>query len=338
MNRLAKILLIVALSAALGGCAGSRSNTSRREKPQLAPRPGAALLVVVRTTSYGWALVIDNYLDGQMIGSTRGNSYFIADVAPGPHYVMARAENIAVARLHFEAGRVYFLNQSIFPGFWKARTGFNVMSLEDGLKQTDDSKCDYRVLESPGEALSAKDFDEARDDFEKEVAKEPQRHRDTLEYRGFAMAAAPGAAPQYGPPQAPPQYGPPPAAPQLQQTGYQAPPPPTGSCPAGYVQVDAAHCCPVGYTFSAQAGGCVASAAPPPAPQPLPAAPPPAAYAPPAPQPGTPCGMGLIYVDAVHCCWPGQSFSPQRQTCAGAPSCPAGMGPYGETCVPTAPR
>lgn len=45
------------------------------------------------------------------------------------------------------------------------------------------------------------------------------------------------------------------------------------------------------------------------------------------------CPTGLVPVDATHCCWPGQAFNPERQSCAGAPTCPAGLAPYGETCV-----
>ncbi|MGC4121717.1 MAG: PEGA domain-containing protein [Myxococcales bacterium] len=45
------------------------------------------------------------------------------------------------------------------------------------------------------------------------------------------------------------------------------------------------------------------------------------------------CPYGLVAVDAAHCCWPGQTFAPERGTCAGAPQCPAGLVPYGETCI-----
>ena len=45
------------------------------------------------------------------------------------------------------------------------------------------------------------------------------------------------------------------------------------------------------------------------------------------------CPYGLVPVDATHCCWPGQAFSPERQTCMGVPQCPPGLSPYGETCI-----
>lgn len=45
------------------------------------------------------------------------------------------------------------------------------------------------------------------------------------------------------------------------------------------------------------------------------------------------CPYGLVAVDPAHCCWPGQTFAPDRGTCAGAPQCPPGLSPYGETCI-----
>jgi len=45
------------------------------------------------------------------------------------------------------------------------------------------------------------------------------------------------------------------------------------------------------------------------------------------------CPPGLAPVDDAHCCWPGQAFAADRQVCAGAPRCPAGMVANGETCA-----
>ena len=47
------------------------------------------------------------------------------------------------------------------------------------------------------------------------------------------------------------------------------------------------------------------------------------------------CPFGFVAVDPTHCCWPGQTFSPEQGTCSGIPQCPAGMVPYGETCIPS---
>ncbi len=176
------------LSVLLVSCAaGTKYMTEQDTKPPIAPKADKAELVIVRTTSLGWAITIDNYIDGKMIGQTRGKSYFIAEVQPGSHFVMAKAENVAAARINFEAGRVYFLDQSIYPGFWTMRTGFSAMTKEDALKQVNESGCDYRVYDTknPGPDMEAKDYNETKADFEKEVKEDPKRHQDVLEYKGY---------------------------------------------------------------------------------------------------------------------------------------------------------
>lgn len=188
---LRKVLLLVALTmpVLLMSCAAGTVHMLDQDiKPKIAVKSDKAVLVVVRTTSYGWAIVIDNYIDRKMVGQTRGKSYFMTDVAPGTHYVMAKAENVAAARINFEAGRIYFLDQGIYMGIWTARTGLSVMTAAEALKQINEEGCDYRVynLQNPGEDLDPEDYQETRDDFEKEVKEDPTRHKDTLEYKGYS--------------------------------------------------------------------------------------------------------------------------------------------------------
>jgi hypothetical protein len=178
---LAPILLI--------GCGGGPKHMIQQEqRPQIKAKSDKAVLVIARTTSVGFAVTIENYLDGKLIGQTKGKCYFITEVAPGQHYVTAHAENWAVARINFEAGKIYFFNQGIFMGIWMARTGFSVMSAEETLKQIAESGTDYYVYnnQKPGEDMSADDFKGVKEDFEKEVKEDPGRHKDTLEYKGVS--------------------------------------------------------------------------------------------------------------------------------------------------------
>jgi hypothetical protein len=181
-------LVLLMMPVFLTSCAGTVHMIEQDVKPPLAINPGKAVLVIVRTTSFGWAIVIDDYIDGKMIGQTRGKSYFSTNVTPGTHYVMAHAENIAAAKIQFEADRIYFLDQGIYPGVWKARTGLSAMTAEEALKQISENGCDYRVYNThkPGEDLDPKDYQETKADFEKEVKLDPARHKDTLEYKGYS--------------------------------------------------------------------------------------------------------------------------------------------------------
>jgi len=176
--------LLFVMPVFLTACGGPKHMITIDVKPKIAPKTDKAVLVIARTTSFGAGVTIENYLDKKLIGQTKGKSYFITDVAPGQHYVMGHAENWATARINFEASRVYFLNQDIRMGVWMARTGFSPMSAEEGLKQINESGSDYRVYDNnnPGEDMSDKDFNEVKDDFEKEVKQ--GEHKDILDYHG----------------------------------------------------------------------------------------------------------------------------------------------------------
>lgn len=182
------ILVMLTLPFFLIACGGPKHMVMMDVKPPLVVKPDKAVLVIVRTTSFGGGVTIENYLDRKMIGQTKGKTYFITDVKPGKHYVMSHAENWAAARINFESGRIYFLDQGIYPGIWMARTGFTPLTAEEGLKQINESGCDYGVLntQDPGEDMSEQDFNEVKADFEKEVRENPGRHKNTLEYKGYS--------------------------------------------------------------------------------------------------------------------------------------------------------
>ena len=92
------------------------------------------MLVIIRTTSFGWGSVVDNYLDGKMIGQTQGKMFFITEVKPGVHYVISHADNTDTARLNVEAGKIYLLQQGIYPG-WNIVTRFSPMTTEEFAKE-----------------------------------------------------------------------------------------------------------------------------------------------------------------------------------------------------------
>ncbi len=98
---------------------------------------------------------------------------------------MGHAENWATAQINFEAGKIYFLNQDIRMGVWMARTGYSPLTAADALREI--NEIDYRVYDTahPGEDMSQKDFQDVKEDIEKEVKEDPGRHKDVLDYRGY---------------------------------------------------------------------------------------------------------------------------------------------------------
>ena len=177
-------LIVFLLPVLLISCGGPKHMITMDTKPTIAPKAGNAVLVIARTTSMAFGVTIENYLDKKLIGQTKGKSYFITDIAPGQHYVMGHAENWSTAKINFEAGKIYFLNQDIRMGVWMARTGFTALAANEAAQQLNESGIEYRVYDTknPGEDMSDKDFTDAKADYDKEV-KEGE-HKDIENYKG----------------------------------------------------------------------------------------------------------------------------------------------------------
>jgi hypothetical protein len=173
---------ILVSSLFLGACGPKFHMVPQERKPVIAAKSNKAVLVIIRTTSFGWGSVVDNYLDGKMIGQTHRKEFFVTDVTPGTHYVISHADNTDTARLHFEAGKIYLLQQGIYPG-WNVTTRYSPMTTDEFAKEVQEA--DFVVYDTthPGNDMSPKDFKEAKDDFEKEVKE--GSHKDTLGYKGY---------------------------------------------------------------------------------------------------------------------------------------------------------
>lgn len=176
------LLAVLLLPAFLGGCAGGIHMITKESKPAISAKSDKAVLVIIRTTSFGWGSVVDNYLDGKMIGQTQGKMFFITEVKPGVHYVISHADNTDTVRLNFEAGNIYLLQQGIYPG-WNIVTRFSPITTEEFAKEVKEATYVVYDTEKPGKDMSDKDFKEAKDDFEKE-AKQGE-HKETLQIKGY---------------------------------------------------------------------------------------------------------------------------------------------------------
>ena len=174
------VLLI--LPVFLGDCASGIHMIAKESKPPISAKPDKAVLVIIRTTSFGWGSIVNNYLDGKMIGQTQGKMFFHTEVTPGVHYVISHADNTDTARLKFEAGKIYLLQQGIYPG-WNITTRFSPITTTEFAEQVKEATYVVYDTQHPGKDMSDKDFKEANDDFEKEVKN--GEHKDTLQIKGY---------------------------------------------------------------------------------------------------------------------------------------------------------
>ncbi len=166
------------------GC-GNQYMVKVAARPEISTDPSKATLVIYRMTSYGFVKEIHNYLDKAYIGTTKGKCYFVTKVDPGVHYVIGDAENKACAKINVEAGKVYYLNQSIFMGIMSARTGFIGGTLKEFEEQKNEMDCEIINSAEKGPALDDKDYKETVADFDKEDKEDPKKHEDTDNLKGY---------------------------------------------------------------------------------------------------------------------------------------------------------
>ncbi|OGP67613.1 MAG: hypothetical protein A2031_09610 [Deltaproteobacteria bacterium RBG_19FT_COMBO_43_11] len=175
------MLFIVLLS----GCAAT-SMVAPDRKPDLTPRADSATLVIIRDTSFGFAIVFWNYLDGKLIGETKGKTYFVTNVKPGPHYVVVATENAAVAHINFQAGKSYYLREGVIMGVWRARTnGFSPLNKQEAIEAM--NNCTYMEYnaKSGGEDMDPKLYQQAIANYHEEIKKNPDGFKSMLEYKGY---------------------------------------------------------------------------------------------------------------------------------------------------------
>jgi len=181
MKRFVILMICVAL---LSGCATTQM-LKPEQPPELAAKEDKALLVILRDTYFGGAIVFWNYLDEQFIGETMGNTYFITDVEPGQHYVVVETENTCVADLTFVAGKRYFLREGIAMGVWRARTsGFSPVSAEEAMKSI--QSLTYLERDPNGELknMDPEVFKTAIEEYKADVEANPDAYKEMLQYKG----------------------------------------------------------------------------------------------------------------------------------------------------------
>ena len=180
-----KIILLAICLFLVSGCATGIMVT-RDTKPEITVKPDSSTLVIIRDTTFGFAVAFWNYLDGKFIGETTGKTYFVTSVKPGPHYVVVTTENIAVAHIDFQPGKIYFLHEGVLMGWLRARTsGFEPLTYEQAMESI--QECTYQELDTNktfGD-MEPKLYKKAIEDYHVEVRENPDGFKNMLEYKGY---------------------------------------------------------------------------------------------------------------------------------------------------------
>ena len=152
MNRMSPRLLPAACCAALAGCASYHlvEPTVPPLDVAAAPPEGLARVCVLRPTSEIAAVPFAVRDNDQLVGATRGSSYFCYHAEPGDHHVTSQAEQSrSETWLTIAAGRSYYINQVINGSFQTIDVELRVVDEAQG--QKDMKGRPYRMLVSaPG--------------------------------------------------------------------------------------------------------------------------------------------------------------------------------------------
>jgi hypothetical protein len=179
-----RFVILIICGALLSGCATTQM-LKPEQPPELVAKEDKALLVILRDTYFGGAIVFWNYLDDKFIGETKGNTYFITDVDPGQHYVVVETENTCVADLTFEAGKRYFLREGITVGWWRARTsGFSPVGADEAMRSIKDLT--YLERDPNGELknMDPEVYKTAIEEYKADVKANPDAFKEMLQYKG----------------------------------------------------------------------------------------------------------------------------------------------------------
>ena len=106
----------------LGGCAASSDAMGELgyARPHR-PRPGNALVVFVRPSSYASGVLFHVFSDRYgFLGDSQAESWFAAELPAGQHVFCASGGGVPALQASLAPGRTYFVEVSSRMGFWHA--------------------------------------------------------------------------------------------------------------------------------------------------------------------------------------------------------------------------
>lgn len=134
--------VVLLLASIVSGCA-SVPMTSIEEDARaksFAVSADKSSIYLYRNESFGGAIPLTVALDGKVAGQTGPKTYFLWDVAPGPHEISSMAENTSTLKLSTEAGKAYYVWQEVKMGLWTARSLLQEVDVETGRKGIEECK------------------------------------------------------------------------------------------------------------------------------------------------------------------------------------------------------
>ncbi|HWA11783.1 MAG TPA: DUF2846 domain-containing protein [Burkholderiales bacterium] len=101
---------------------------------------GQSRIYLYRNESMGGAVKIPVTVDGRMSAHTGPKTYFVFDVAPGPHELACIGETSGKLSLTTTAGTSYYVWQEMKMGMWAASCALKQVDEQTGQKAVNECK------------------------------------------------------------------------------------------------------------------------------------------------------------------------------------------------------
>lgn len=131
--------VLLAVSFSVFACA----SVERQAAPSGAdrPKPGKGLVIFYREKKLeGWAMGYNVREGENNIGGLPNGSYFVYDVAPGPHTFAASTESTARRTINVVPGKTYYVRGEVEVGLWVGRPHLTIVDPSEGASALDGLK------------------------------------------------------------------------------------------------------------------------------------------------------------------------------------------------------
>lgn len=119
-----KLFVFISLLIVFTGCATTEHMTAVEGKTELKPDAGKAMVVFMRPSSFGGAILATVYDGEEYIGTVPANSKFAYQTEPGEHMFMVIGESADFMKAELAANKTYYARVAARMGLWKARFSF----------------------------------------------------------------------------------------------------------------------------------------------------------------------------------------------------------------------
>lgn len=127
------LLVLLLVFSSVPAWAGKYS-VEKEEKKTLEPSSDSAVVYILRPGAAGAVIYFWAFADEQLLAITRGRGYAVTQLAPGTYTIWIRAENVSAATLKVEAGKTYYVKETVLLGWGKARARVEMIDETEGKK------------------------------------------------------------------------------------------------------------------------------------------------------------------------------------------------------------